>query len=55
MAEHIGVAPVPGSSFFKEDIQNYVRFHFAKNDDTLKEALERLSVLPVIGSTYNGR
>ncbi len=55
MAEHIGVAPVPGSSFFKEDIQNYVRFHFAKNDDTLKEALERLSVLPVIGSTYNER
>jgi aminotransferase len=55
MAEKVGVAPVPGSSFFKEDIQNYVRFHFAKNDDTLKEALERLSVLPVIGSTYNER
>ncbi len=45
MAENVGVAAVPGSSFFKEDIQNYVRFHFAKNDDTLKEALERLSHL----------
>lgn len=45
MAEHVGVAAVPGSSFFKEDIQNYVRFHFAKSDDTLKEALERLAGL----------
>ena len=43
MAEHVGVAAVPGSSFFKEDIQNYIRLHFAKNDDTLNEALERLS------------
>ena len=45
MAEHIGVAPVPGSSFFKENIQNYVRFHFAKSDATLNEAVERLSRL----------
>ena len=53
MAEKVGVAPVPGSSFFKENIQNYVRFHFAKNDDTLEEALSRLSRLPDIASTYN--
>lgn len=45
MAQHVGVAAVPGSSFFKEDIQNYVRFHFAKSDDTLNEALERLTGL----------
>ena len=45
MAEHIGVAPVPGSSFFKENIQNYVRFHFAKSDATLNEAIDRLSRL----------
>ena len=45
MAEHIGVAPVPGSIFFKENIQNYVRLHFAKSDDTLNEAIERLSHL----------
>ena len=25
MAENVGVAPVPGSSFFKENIQNYIR------------------------------
>ena len=45
MPEHSGVAPVPGSSFFKENIQNYVRLHFAKSDDTLNEAIERLSHL----------
>ncbi|MBP3718469.1 MAG: pyridoxal phosphate-dependent aminotransferase [Eubacterium sp.] len=45
MAERIGVAPVPGSSFFKENIQNYVRFHFAKSDATLNEAIDRLSRL----------
>lgn len=45
MAEHVGVAAVPGSSFFKENIQNYVRFHFAKVDDTLDAALDRLGHL----------
>jgi aminotransferase len=45
MAKEIGVAGVPGSSFFKEDIQNYIRFHFAKSIDTLAEALKRLEQL----------
>ena len=45
MAEHIGVAAVPGSSFFKEDINDYIRFHFAKKDETLNAALERLGKL----------
>jgi len=45
MAEHVGVAGVPGSSFFKEDVHHLVRFHFAKKDDTLKEALRRLEKL----------
>ena len=45
MAEYVGVAGVPGSSFFREDIHNYVRFHFAKKDETLNAALERLSHL----------
>ncbi|MBO6165152.1 MAG: aminotransferase class I/II-fold pyridoxal phosphate-dependent enzyme [Eubacterium sp.] len=43
LAENVGVAAVPGSSFFKEDINNYIRLHFAKKDETLNEALERLS------------
>lgn len=43
LAKKTGVGAVPGSSFFKEDIHNYIRFHFAKQDKTLFEALDRLS------------
>ncbi len=43
MAEHVGVAAVPGSSFFREDVHHLVRFHFAKKDETLQEALNRLA------------
>ncbi len=45
MAKEVGVAAVPGSSFFREDVHNLVRFHFAKKDETLNEALNRLSHL----------
>lgn len=45
MIQNVGVAAVPGSSFFKENINHLVRFHFAKNDDTLLEALNRLATL----------
>jgi len=45
MAEHVGVAAVPGSSFFREDVHHLVRFHFAKKDETLQEALRRLAHL----------
>ena len=38
-----GVGAVPGSSFFKEAENRYVRLHFAKKDETLNEALNRLS------------
>lgn len=43
MAHKVGVAAVPGSSFFNEDVNNIVRLHFAKLDTTLNEALNRLS------------
>ena len=42
LARKVGVGSVPGSSFFKEDVHDYVRFHFAKKDETLKAALDRL-------------
>ncbi len=45
LASEVGVAAVPGSSFFKEEIHNLIRFHFAKNIDTLAEALKRLENL----------
>lgn len=45
MAEHVGVAAVPGSSFFNEDVNHLVRFHYAKKDETLNEAIKRLATL----------
>lgn len=42
LAEAVGVAAVPGSSFFRGDVNHLIRFHFAKNTDTLAAALERL-------------
>ena len=48
MAAKVGVACVPGSSFFKENVGNIVRVHFAKKDDTLYEALNRLENLKKI-------
>lgn len=43
LARDVGVGSVPGSSFFKEPENRYVRLHFAKRDETLTEALNRLS------------
>lgn len=43
MIQKVGVAAVPGSSFFREDVNHLIRFHFAKQDATLLEALDRLA------------
>lgn len=45
MAQKVGVACVPGTSFFNEDVSDIVRLHFAKKDETLLAALDRLSTL----------
>ena len=42
LAKDVGVGAVPGSSFFRENVNKLVRLHFAKKDDTLNEALNRL-------------
>jgi aminotransferase len=42
MAREIGVAPVPGSSFFATGENRYVRLNFAKRVATLQAAGERL-------------
>jgi len=46
MAKEIGIAAVPGSSFFRERINHLVRLNFAKRDDTLAETGDRKSRLP---------
>ena len=42
LAERVGVGAVPGSSFFREPENRYIRLHFAKKEETLNEALNRL-------------
>ncbi len=41
----VGVGAVPGSSFFREPVNHLVRLHFAKRDETLYDALNRLELL----------
>ena len=41
----VGVGAVPGSSFFKEDVNHLIRFHFARRQEALDEALKRLQKL----------
>jgi len=45
MAREVGVAAVPGSSFFREEVNHLIRFHFVKKEETLEEALKRLESL----------
>ena len=42
LAERVGVGAVPGSSFFREPVNHLIRLHFAKQESTLLEALNRL-------------
>jgi aminotransferase len=45
MAREVGLASVPGSSFFHEPVNHLVRLHFAKKVETLTAAGERLLTL----------
>ncbi len=45
MIKNIKVAAVPGSSFFKEEVNNLIRLHFAREKETIDEALRRLKKL----------
>jgi aminotransferase len=45
LAREVGVAAVPGSSFFHEPVRHLIRFHFAKREETLAAAGERLKTL----------
>lgn len=42
LAEKVGVGAVPGSAFFDIPEYRYIRMHFAKSEETLNEALNRL-------------
>ena len=45
MIRNIGVAAVPGSSFFREPVNHLIRLHFARGEETLSEACRRLKKL----------
>lgn len=45
LARNVGVGAVPGSSFFREPVNQLIRLHFAKKDETLLDALNRLEQL----------
>ena len=45
IAREIGVAAVPGSSFFHEPVNHLIRMHFARDEDILQAAGERLQLL----------
>ena len=42
LVREVGVASVPGSSFFREPVRHLIRLHFAKRKETLTAAGERL-------------
>lgn len=48
MIKKIGVAAVPGSSFFREDVNDLIRMHFARGKETLDEVIDRLSKLAAL-------
>lgn len=45
MIREVGVAAVPGSSFFREPVNHLIRLHFARSEEVLDEAVHRLSRL----------
>jgi aminotransferase len=47
LAQRVRVGAVPGSSFFREPENRYIRLHFAKKEETLAAALDNLSQIRV--------
>nr|WP_315023405.1 aminotransferase class I/II-fold pyridoxal phosphate-dependent enzyme [uncultured Aminipila sp.] len=47
LAKEVKVGAVPGSTFFKEDVNHLIRLHFAKRDETLQLALQNLSEIHI--------
>ena len=45
MVKEVGVAAVPGSSFFAEPVNHLIRLHFARSEESLREAVRRLGLL----------
>jgi aspartate/methionine/tyrosine aminotransferase len=48
MAKTVGVAAVPGSSFFHEPINHLIRLHFSRSEEILTETGRRLEKLKAL-------
>jgi aspartate/methionine/tyrosine aminotransferase len=48
MAREVGVAAVPGSSFFHESVHHLIRLHFSRSEDILAETGRRLRKLKTL-------
>jgi aminotransferase len=55
LAREVGVGAVPGSSFFRGNVNHLIRFHFAKNKETLVAALSKLETLREKAKAYYGK
>lgn len=53
LAKEVKIGAVPGSSFFKKNVNNFIRLHYAKKDDTLLEAIEKLKTLKEKAEFYS--
>lgn len=53
MIREIGVAAVPGSSFFREPVNNLIRLHFARSQETIDEVFRRLEKLAALLNGQN--
>ena len=48
MAKSVGVAAVPGSSFFHEPVHHLIRLHFSRSEEILAETGQRLQKLKTL-------
>ena len=48
MIREIGVAAVPGSSFFREPVNNLIRLHFAREQETIDEVFRRMEKMAAL-------
>ena len=48
LAKKVKLGAVPGSSFFKDGCSRYIRFHFAKRSDVLREACDKLKKIKIL-------
>ena len=52
MAKEVGVAAVPGSSFFHEPVNHLIRLHFSRNEEILAETVSAVEKTEITGMSF---